>query len=57
MTFGPRFLSALGAGLLVSAIGLVPSMAVAAVATAGGFVVLLHSPVRRLRVMPTASGG
>lgn len=57
MTFGPRFLSALGAGLLVSAIGLVPSMAVAAVASAGGFVVLLHSPVRRLRVIPTASGG
>lgn len=57
LTFGPRFLSALGAGVLVSAIGLVPSMAVAAVATAGGFVVLLHSPVRRLRAMPTTSGG
>ncbi|MCX4597414.1 hypothetical protein OG819_49945 [Streptomyces sp. NBC_01549] len=57
LTFGPRFLSALGAGVLVSAIGLVPSMAVAAVATAGGFVVLLHSPVRRLRIMPTTSGG
>ncbi|MFE2715319.1 hypothetical protein ACFXKI_25910 [Streptomyces mirabilis] len=57
LTFGPRFLSTLGAGALVSAIGLVPSMAVAAVATAGGFVALLHSPVRRLRAMPTTSGG
>jgi hypothetical protein len=36
VTFGPRFLSALGAGVLVSAIGLGPSMAVAATATAGG---------------------
>lgn len=55
LTFGPRFLSALGAGALVFTIGLVPSMTVAAIATAGGFLVLLHSPVRRLRAMPTTA--
>jgi hypothetical protein len=57
VTFGPRFLSALGAGVLVSVIGLGPSMAVAATATAGGLLVLAHSPVRRLRTMPTPGNG
>jgi MFS family permease len=53
VTFGPRFLSALAAGALVSVIGLGPSMTVAATATAAGFLVLARSPVRRLRAMPT----
>ncbi|WP_159064127.1 MFS transporter [Streptomyces canus] len=57
VTFGPRFLSALAAGALVSVIGLGPSMAVAATATAGGFLVLAHPPVRRLRTMPTPGEG
>ena len=57
VTFGPRFLSALGAGALVSVIGLGPSMAVAATAMSGGFLVLAHSPVRRLRAMPTTGEG
>ncbi|MFJ7969636.1 MFS transporter [Streptomyces sp. NPDC096324] len=57
ITFGPRFLSALGAGALVGAIGLKPSMTIAAIATAGGFIVLLLSPVRRLRTMPSAGDG
>jgi len=56
ITFGPRFLSALGAGALVGVIGLKPSMTVAALATASGFVVLVFSPVRRLRAMPTPTG-
>jgi MFS family permease len=56
ITFGPRFLSALAAGALVGVIGLKPSMTLAAVATAGGFVVLVFSPVRRLRAMPTPTG-
>lgn len=56
LTFGPRFLSALAAGGLVSVIGLVPTMTVAALATSGGFVVLLRSPIRRLRAMPTPTG-
>ncbi|MGW0947855.1 hypothetical protein ACWD4O_35615 [Streptomyces sp. NPDC002623] len=57
MTFGPRFLSALGAGALVPVVGLGPSMAVAAAATAGGFLVLARSPVRRLRAIPAATEG
>ncbi len=56
LTFGPRFLSALAAGALVSVIGLVPAMTVAALSAAGGFVVLLLSPIRRLRAMPTPTG-
>ncbi|MDH6222747.1 MFS transporter [Streptomyces pseudovenezuelae] len=56
LTLGPRFLSALAAGGLVSVIGLLPSMSAAALATSGGFIVLLLSPIRRLRAMPTSTG-
>lgn len=51
ITYGPRFISALGAGALVGLIGLHASMAVVAIATAGGFGILALSPVRRLRAM------
>ncbi|MFE0136188.1 hypothetical protein ACFWY6_32170 [Streptomyces sp. NPDC059037] len=52
ITFAPCAVAVLTAGQLVELIGLRPAMAFAAVTAVSAFV-LVHSPARHLRVMPS----
>ncbi|HET7416394.1 MAG TPA: MFS transporter [Solirubrobacterales bacterium] len=55
VNYGVRPIGALAGGLLAAAIGLQPTMWIAAVGALGGVLWLLPSPMPRLRELPTAA--